>query len=489
VTCVEGSDGRLPGARTAPRAPRFHGLGDASEGEHLSYGPLGTYSVGVPLARSPPEIPMKRVPALLLALALSLPGAGAAQAAPQTAAPPPAAADTALAAALRQNRHTLSASADGRLQGPGARVLVEGGRQSQFFLFGEDHGVAQVPQLAAGIFRELAPAGYRYLAVETGEALAAAMNDAALRGDTALAGFVGRNWPGAPFYSLREESQLLVSAARTAGGRRDVVWGLDYDIFGDRYALRRLRDIAPNPAARAAADRTVAAADSLFRTAVRTQNPAGLMMFSGPDTLFAPLRRAYAPTAGSEADRILEELESTLRVNRLQVGRRYYDANMERGRVMKQRFMRRYRQAVAAGDTLPRVMLKFGANHAVRGRNFTDFFDLGTAVHELAELNGGRAFGVMVLPGRGTQQAGIDPRTFGYVARDASESEWTKPLYDAADPGAWTLYDLRPLRLPLIAGRLGPMHPDLARAIHGFDALVILSGSGPSESLVGAPPF
>ena len=423
---------------------------------------------------------MQRALRLLLAAVLLAPAAAAAQ------QPAP---DSALVAALLRNRHTLSATADGRLEGPGARVLLDAGRESQFFLIGEEHGVAQVPQLAAGLFRGLAPAGYRYLAVETGDAVAAAMNRAALRGDTAMASFVGRNWPGVPFYTLREESQLLTAAVRAAGGRTDVVWGLDYDILGDRYALRRLRDIAPSAAARAAADRALAAADSMLRASVRTQNLGGIMMFAAPDSAFAPLRRAYAPAPGSEADRILEELEATLRVNALQVSQRYHEANVTRGGVMKTRFMRRYREAAAAGDTLPRVMLKFGANHAMRGHSFVNFYDLGNAVHELAEMNGGRAFGLMALAGRGTRQAGMDPKTFNYVPVPASEGAWAKPLYDLADPRAWTLYDLRPLRRPLAAGRLGTVAPLLARVVNGFDAVVILSGSGPSTSLAGPPPF
>lgn len=409
--------------------------------------------------------------------------------APAAAAQQQAAPDTALAAALQRNRHTLALAPDGRLEGPGARLLLEAGRESQFFLVGEDHGIAEVPQLTAALFRGLAPAGYRHLAIETGEAAASALNRAALRGDTAMASFVDRHWPGVPFYTLREESRLLTDAVRAAGGRTDVLWGLDYDILADRYALLRLREIAPTPAARAAADRAVAVADSMLRSALQAKNLVGVMMFTGPDSVVAALRPAYAPAPGSEADRIIEEMEQTLRINAHQVGRRYHEANTGRGRVMKTRFLRRYREAVAAGDTLPRAMFKFGANHAMRGHSFVRFFDLGNAVHELAEMNGGRAFGLLALGGRGTEQAGIDPTTFGYAPRPVDEPAWAKPLYDAADPAAWTLYDLRPLRLPLAAGRLGDVHPGLARVIDGFDAVVILSGSGPSTSMAGPPPF
>ncbi|HEU4457052.1 MAG TPA: hypothetical protein VFR81_28545 [Longimicrobium sp.] len=413
---------------------------------------------------------------IVLLLALAPAGAGAQE-------------DSALVAALRANRHALRMDAAGRLEGPGARVLLEAGRASQFFLVGEEHGIAEVPRLTGALFRELAPAGYGHLAVETGDALAVALNRAAA-GPDAVGGmrrFLDDNWPGAPFFDQREEADLLATAVAAAGGRTDAVWGLDYDILVDRYALSRLREIAPTPAARDAADRVRAAADSLLRRALAERNPGFIFSFSDQRHLADELRAAYRPAPGSEADRIIEEIEQTLRVNVLWGEGRGYESNLERSLVMKSRFMRRWREAAAGGDT-PRVMFRFGANHMQRGRTPIGIFDLGTAVHELAEMNGGRAFGLLTVPGRGTRRSALDPRDMTYVPAPPDPSAWAKPLHDLAEPEGWTVYDLRPLRAPIMAGTLDNLSPALTRVIFGFDAVVVLTGSTPSTLLRSAAP-
>ena len=92
-----------------------------------------------------------------------------------------------LTALLRANAHPMQAGADGRLSGAGAELLLAAGRDAQFFLIGEEHGVAEIPLVAAGLFRELAPAGYRHLAIETGEFMAAELNRRVLADTTGAA--------------------------------------------------------------------------------------------------------------------------------------------------------------------------------------------------------------------------------------------------------------------------------------------------------------
>ena len=66
-----------------------------------------------------------------------------------------------LAAALLEHRHTLELTAAGVLRGPGAELLLAEGAASQFFMVGEEHGIAEVPQLTAALFRQLQRAGRR----------------------------------------------------------------------------------------------------------------------------------------------------------------------------------------------------------------------------------------------------------------------------------------------------------------------------------------
>lgn len=396
----------------------------------------------------------------------------------------PLAAQDSLTALLRAHAHVMGAEADGTLSGPGAELLVAAGREAQFFLVGEEHGVAEVPRVAGGLFRALAPAGYRHLAIETGESLAEELNRQVLADTTgaAYAAFVRSHFPGAPFYSWREDAAMLREVIRAAGGRDDVLWGLDYDILADRYALRRLRALAPGDGARAAADAALARGDSAFRAALDTGNPGALMMFGGPDDVYATLREAYAPAPGSEADRIIRLMEETRVINGYWESNQGYLSNLSRARLNKRQLMRYLGEATAREGRMPRVMMKFGYSHMVRGRSVTQVFDLGTLASELADVNGGHSFGVLLLPGAGSRQAVIDPRVFRSVEQPVELEGWMQPFYDAADPGRWTVLDLRPLR-PRIP-RLGPLPDATLRVLYGFDAVVILSGSGPQHDLV-----
>jgi hypothetical protein len=60
------------------------------------------------------------------------------------------------------------------------------------------------------------------------------------------------------------------------------------------------------------------------------------------------------------------------------------------------------------------------------------------------------------------------------------------PIIDAAYPDAFTLVDLRPLRTILGRWREGT-DPELMRIVHGFDMLLVMSGSTPSRNFRSAP--
>jgi hypothetical protein len=50
-------------------------------------------------------------------------------------------------------------------------------------------------------------------------------------------------------------------------------------------------------------------------------------------------------------------------------------------------------------------------------------------------------------------------------------------------PDSFTLIDLRPIRPLVFGARHKALDADLVRVIHGFDSLLVLSGSNPSQNL------
>jgi hypothetical protein len=123
-------------------------------------------------------------------------------------------------------------------------------------------------------------------------------------------------------------------------------------------------------------------------------------------------------------------------------------------------------------------MLKFGYNHMIRGANYVNSFDLGAMADEVAALNGGRAFHILVLPGPGSRQAVLGPgRSFVSVSSDefdefrAGDQRLTRVLSNANATGHEVI-DFRPLR-PLAQRGLESWNPDVVRTIYGYDAAVI----------------
>lgn len=423
--------------------------------------------------------------------------------------------EDALLEALEAHRHPVALE-EGRLTGPGGELLLRNASDARYLLVGETHGVAEAPAVMSALFRQLQPAGYRHLAVEIGPIQAEKLNEvfSGPRPMEAHRDFLAAHWPGVPFYGWREEARLLADAvaavqgggARGSGaGRSDgaggdadgsdapgVIWGLDYDIMGDRYPLRRLRRIAPDSSARAAADRAITLADSMLEGAQDAGDLSRIMMFRGPDSVWTALRDAYAPAEGSEADRILDQLAATTRINGAWIAGDRWRSNRLRVRLIKRNFLR-YRHEASPEA---RVMVKMGGFHVMRGRTPNNTFDIGNLLSELSLVEARdrpetltaaeeeRSFHVVVLGGPGRQRATVDQETLGAreVPTVLSSREYrARALGEAAYGDRWTVFDLRALRPLVDAGELGEIPDDLEEMIFAYDAAVVLVGSTPAR--------
>ena len=129
-------------------------------------------------------------------------------------------------------------------------------------------------------------------------------------------------------------------------------------------------------------------------------------------------------------------------------------------------------------------MVKLGGNHLVRGRNNTGTFDLGSLLPEIAEVEGTRTFSILVLPGADSLTAVLNPVSWTFEAKPAKDNYagGLEPLTAAAFSDAFTLIDLAALR-PIIGSSTRKYGVAAARVIHGFDMLLVMSGSTASTDL------
>lgn len=422
---------------------------------------------------------------LLLAGLMILSGTLAARAqTPPPAASPAPSFEERLAKRALENRHAVSFR-NGTFSGPGWDLLLAEGKKSRFFLVGEEHGVAEVPAVVRELFRALEPAGYRNLAIEISPPMAAVLDDLA-RGENGLArlsAFFQENPPGVAFYTLQEEAELLVAARAAVAAQRPVLWGLDYEVTADRFLFDRARKNAPEGAARAAADALYEKSAAAWKTVSETKNPAAFFSFSASPDSLDELRRAW-PSPDPESALALDVIGETLAINQLFFQGRNWESNDRRARLNRGQLLRHLNEARGRGES-PRVLFKFGASHMIRGRNVTEVFDLGNLAAEMAAAEGSQSFHLLVVGGTGTEHAIFNPMELKYVPApvDLATEEGLQPIVAQALPEGFTLIDLRPLRPLLSAARTKAADPELMRIVHGFDAILVLTGSRPARQL------
>lgn len=409
--------------------------------------------------------------------------AAPARAAEPAAAPPKPSLAERMAAKVPNCRHRLGF--DGRaFSGPGWELLVEEGRKAQFFMLGEEHGLAENARLAARLVEALAPAGYQRLALEISPPMARELDRALASGGVdALSAYYARHETAVAFYGMREEAEFLAAARRVLPQGEQAIWGLDYEVAADRRLIALLK-AKPKPAAAARALSELDAASAADWAEYRkTKNPGMIFSFHGDPALVARLRAAW-PRPDVEAGWILDTLQSTLEINRYWTLNEGWRSNQRRCELMRANFLRYWRGERARGHA-PKTLFKFGASHMMRGVSMTEVIDVGTLIAELGALEGGGSFNILVVGGPGAKHAVFNPVAFRYEVApvDAADEEGLQPIVSATFADSFSVVDLRQLRPLVTASRAKGADPELVKVVHGFDAMVVMPNATASANL------
>jgi hypothetical protein len=391
---------------------------------------------------------------------------------------PQAAPQARLLEALQTNRLPLTMS-EGRPAGPGWDWLVGEARNARFTLIGEEHGVAETTQLAAALFSALRPSGYSRFAIELSPPIAQDIETAARRnGQQGIEDFLS-----APniftFYNLHEEARFLADVVQAAPKNERVLFGFDREIFNDRYLISKLEPKVP-PGARAAFARVKEASTNAWAQNARTGNPDDMFILAADSGLVSALRAAWPnPDRGSDA--VMRTLEASLAIETAERGGGAWPYMERRAQWGRNNF------AALLRAESPKILMKFGYNHMIRGANYFNGFDIGAMADEVAALTGERAFHILVLPGPGSRQAVLGGSGFGSTASEefdelrAGDQRLTRVLSNANATGHEVI-DLRPLRRLAMRG-LETWNADVIKTIHGYDAVVIWKSAHASSGL------
>ena len=385
--------------------------------------------------------------------------------------------------ALHGNRLPLTMS-DGPA-GRGWDWLVQEARDARFTLIGEEHGVAETAQFAAALFNALRGSGYSRVAIELSPIIAQDIEAAARRdGLPGILKFFAAPDTWSPFY-LREEAQFVAAVINAAPRSERVLWGLDREIFSDRYLISKLEARVPRRA-RESFTRLKEASTNAWAKHQLNPSPDNLFIFSQDPSIVSAVRAAWS-NPDRESDTILRTLEESLAISTAARTDTSYAYTQRRAQWNRNNLAERLREERGRG-TPPKVMLKFGYNHMIRGANYFNVFDIGAMTDEVAALDGGHAFHIIVLPGPGSHQAVLGPgRSFVSVSSDefdefrTGDQRLTRVLANTNATGHEVI-DLRALRVLAMRGLEG-WNPDVVRTIHGYDAAVIWKGARASSAM------
>jgi len=186
----------------------------------------------------------------------------------------------------------------------------------------------------------------------------------------------------------------------------------------------------------------------------------------------ASLQSAVERTENRRAQELTAALIKTHHIYTFHESGHGYEANRERALLLKHNFLADYQQLSNTTRRPPRVLLKFGGNHLFKGFDETNLNDLGNFVTEFADCLGSSSLHIEVLGIRGEDEEEFGPgQPDRALAKDVAP-DFLAPLYAEANPGGWTVFDLRPLRSKFAS--FDHADRDLERLIFGYDMLVLV---------------
>lgn len=381
-----------------------------------------------------PKMGLKALAAI--ALGYSVSAAAAAQAQEPVAAKP------STEEILRTHILEIARAPDGSFSGPGWDRIIDDARQAQFTLIGEQHAVADLANFETRVFRAIALHGYSHAALEVGPFSTSFAEGLIRSRKGALAEYIAapNNSFTLPFLFFEEETAMAEEMVERSPDGRQALWGIDQEFIGAMPILAHLlaqhaadarqRELAAGLAARANGDPmllaklTTAELDALADAFASNRTAAPIVeAIRTSHAIYQPFTAGTGPVQ---------------------------PANLRRETYMKDNFLRQFTAAERRLSHPPKVFLKFGGYHAMRGMSGTDVPALGNF---LAEWGHSRGFGLLNIMADCVSGHVVDPRS-GETAPCQPYLGEKSALHRLAAVSAEpiTLIDLKALR-----SRLGAM--------------------------------
>jgi hypothetical protein len=370
----------------------------------------------------------------------------------------------------------------GKLGGPGADIIRAELPSAQFILYGEDHGFADSPIVLHAIAREARPFGFNTLVEEVGPLSTRMIRETLKRdGMEGLHTLVHDVPLGIPFLSLKDDALLASDYLGEDAKGAPSLWGVDQEFIGSPpFHLKRLVALAPNDAARAAAQKLL----DEERDAAAKAEQQKFLLVRYHDADFDALSAQFA--GSGEAQAIIAELKESAAVYQLWMNGHNYENNARRARLLAKNFLADYS---AAADPQPKVVFKMGIEHLMLGTTTINTIDLGTLATEMARIHGKSALRIAFLP-TGGQNVAFEPKPGNPVTVETYKGEDAAAFFPAIgiDPAklskdGWTLIPMEPIRQTLDNKGMEKLSAMSRGILIGYDYVITTPNAKPGVSL------
>lgn len=378
--------------------------------------------------------------------------------------------DTISAEYIKHHTYEFQISENG-LGGIGGEFLNKEFQNSQFVLLGELHGQARISEFTTAILPELSKVGFNYFCLETGPNSTKVMSELCNNNDvtTALYNFYSDYYKQVkdipiPFFEGVEDAGFLEAAIEN----NFTLFGIDQEYYSSTLLIiDKLLSLDKNE--------NSIQYHSIAASYVKEQQikdieesdyklHSHLVKSDELKNFFNSLDTTNTEIAG-----IIEDLTLSWRIYDLHSSN--LNQNLElRANYMKYLFSTNYR-LFSEKEPLPKILIKMGAYHTMRGITYNAVYDIGNLVSELSDFNGTNDLNIGFL-----YRYYIDEEEpEGYFDNSVGESNWLNQHRSILEQGQkenWVVIDLRSMKDDIINREIW-CHPAIREMMYDKDLIII----------------
>ncbi|WP_196885061.1 hypothetical protein [Aureivirga sp. CE67] len=328
--------------------------------------------------------------------------------------------------------------------------------ESQFFLLGEQHFSPEISEFTNALLPKLKKNGFNYFALEVGPNSTQKMCSL-IEKENSLYNFNSEFYAKYkdipfPFFDGKKDEMFL----KTALNESFEIWGIDQEfITAHLFLIDELYELSDDKkAVRKKYKKAKQFVDEILKDEGNGMHESLLNS--------KELEAFFAKCNSEKQKEIIEDLKISWNIYRFNDQRKYVENNRTRMQYMKLKFGENYKKA-AKKEENPKVVIKMGSMHLMKGKNWLGNYDLGNTFNEIASMNGTKSTSINCFARFEETENG---EIYDYL--DEKEAKYVKPLLELAKKDKWILIETKPI-LELVAKKKIKLEEDLEILLNGFD--------------------